>query len=148
MKSVNITNKVELTESFEESTLLFADIAGFTAYSSTVIPEKVVEMVKELFTECDKMCLKLGIYKLYTIGDCYVAMGFNDVNDQSSKVKMANNIVLMGFAMIEIIKSVREKIKFPGLSMRIGIHTVNFISIIFSIFYIIINKFFYKKKLF
>ena len=36
----------------------------------------------------------------------------------------AKNVVLMGETMIEIIKKVREKVEFPSLDMRIGIHTV------------------------
>jgi class 3 adenylate cyclase len=33
------TEKLELIDSFENVTLLFADIAGFTKYSSSVEPE-------------------------------------------------------------------------------------------------------------
>lgn len=33
---------------------------------------------------------------------------------------------MLGFAMITIIENVRSIINFDGLSMRIGIHTVNF----------------------
>lgn len=32
-------------------------------------------------------------------------------------------MVELGFEMIEIIKIVRTKINFPGLDMRIGVHT-------------------------
>jgi class 3 adenylate cyclase len=59
-------------------TLLFADIAGFTGYSSKVQPEQVVYMLRNLFTEFDKICLDHNLYKLYTIGDCYVVMGLVD----------------------------------------------------------------------
>lgn len=41
------------TETFidvlENATVLFADIAGFTKYSSSVEPETVVEMLRNLF---------------------------------------------------------------------------------------------------
>lgn len=49
-------------------TLLFADIAGFTKYSSSVEPGEVVKMLRYLFTEFDKMCIKHQVYKVYTIG--------------------------------------------------------------------------------
>ncbi len=32
-------NKLELSDEFEDVTILFADIAGFTKYSSSVEPE-------------------------------------------------------------------------------------------------------------
>lgn len=69
-----------LVEEFEEATLLFADIAGFTAYSSQNDPETVVNMLRNLFTEFDRYCLSKNIYKLYTIGDCYVILGIVDAS--------------------------------------------------------------------
>lgn len=62
--------------------MLYADISGFTEYSRICQqegkPEKVIEMLGKLFTKFDKECHSKGCYKVYTIGDCYVAMGFTD----------------------------------------------------------------------
>jgi len=65
-----------LTDIFKNVTLLFADIVNFTKYSSSVTPNDVLKMLRELFNEFDKMCLKHQVYKVYTIGDCYVVLGF------------------------------------------------------------------------
>ena len=59
-------------------TIIYADICGFTAYSANKQPSEVVPMLSKLFTDFDKKCAKLEIYKVYTIGDCYVALGFLD----------------------------------------------------------------------
>jgi hypothetical protein len=96
-------------------------------------------MVRNLFTEFDKMCIKFKIYKVYTIGDCYVALGFNNANKRKP-VQEAKNLVKMGLSMIDIIRNVRKIINFKGLDMRIGIHTVSFfpkniIKKILNIFY-------------
>ncbi|CAD8192211.1 unnamed protein product [Paramecium pentaurelia] len=111
-----------LVEQLEDATLLFADIAGFTEYSSKVEPEQVVNMLRNLFTEFDKQCLTQNTYKLYTIGDCYVALGIIDIR-QRNPAQEARNVVELGFGMIEIIRNVRQIIGFDGLDMRIGIHT-------------------------
>eukprot|EP01017_Pseudomicrothorax_dubius_P043381 TRINITY_DN7210_c0_g2_i3.p1 TRINITY_DN7210_c0_g2~~TRINITY_DN7210_c0_g2_i3.p1 ORF type:complete len:163 (-),score=19.79 TRINITY_DN7210_c0_g2_i3:66-554(-) len=79
-------------------------------------------MLSNLFVEFDKQCYNHGLYKLYTIGDCYVCMGFNDAR-QRNPGREAMNTVQFGFKLIEIIKKVRKIIKFEGLDMRIGIHT-------------------------
>lgn len=63
-------------ETYKNVTLLFADIVGFTEYSSTKKPHEVVTMLAELFMDFDKVCLRKKLYKMYTIGDCYVALGF------------------------------------------------------------------------
>ena len=54
---LNPSAKVELSEEFKEVTILFADIAGFTKYSSSVEPQEVVIMLTNLFTEFDKKCV-------------------------------------------------------------------------------------------
>ena len=125
MLSMGSINKVELTDYLERVTLLFADIAGFTAYSGSVAPLQVVKMLRSLFEEFDKLCLKFKVYKMYTIGDCYVVMGFNDKNKRKFLDEVKNTIN-MGFAMINIIANVRKEIKFEKLGMRIGVHTVEF----------------------
>lgn len=62
------------------------------------------------------------VYKLYTIGDCYVVVGVNNYHDRNP-VAEARNVIEMGFHMIDIIQEVRDSIGFDGLNMRIGIHT-------------------------
>lgn len=110
-------------ETVENVTLLFADIVGFTEYSSSKTPEEVVTMLSKLFTSFDKECSKLNLYKVYTIGDCYVVMSFLDKNDRLSPRQECLNVVELGFKMIEIIARVRKEIAFDKLHMRIGIHT-------------------------
>ena len=80
-------------------------------------------MLSQLFTNFDKACLKQNVFKLYTIGDCYVAMGCTDKNKRNIPMQ-AYNLVLLAFQMISIIQNVRTAIDFKQLDMRIGIHTV------------------------
>ena len=79
-------------------------------------------MLKNLFVEFDRKCYELNVYKLYTIGDCYVAFGMIDYNERNP-AEEAKNIVDLAFEMIRIIEVVRKQINFDGLDMRIGIHT-------------------------
>ncbi len=59
---------MDLFDFLPDVTILFADIAGFTSYSSSVSAATVVNMLRDLFTEFDKTCLIHRVYKLYTIG--------------------------------------------------------------------------------
>lgn len=108
---------------YRNVTVLYADIVGFTDYSSGKRPRQVVEMLSKLFTNFDKECDRLNLFKIYTIGDCYVVMGFVDLNLRKSPKEEANNVAQLAISMIKIIRVVRAKIKFLGLNMRIGIHT-------------------------
>ena len=49
LKNQNVENRLQLTDKFENATMLFADIKGFTAYSNRSTPAGVVKMLKELF---------------------------------------------------------------------------------------------------
>lgn len=80
-------------------------------------------MLRNLFTEFDKSCQVYEVFKLYTIGDCYVVLGMVDKNMRDPSEE-AQNVVYMAIAMIEIIRKVRSIINFEELDMRIGIHTV------------------------
>ena len=119
----NPEGSLDYMEKVENVTMLFADISGFTKYSSTVNAATVVNMLRELFIEFDQLCLQYNTYKLYTIGDCYVALGYMDANNRDP-VDEAKNIILMAFKMIESIAQVRKLISFKELDMRIGVHTV------------------------
>lgn len=111
------------TQLHENVTLLFADIEGYTAYSAGKKPRQVVELLSKLFTAFDKECNRLNLYKLYTIGDAYVVMGFLDKNSRKHPREEATDVIHQGIFMLETIRRVREKIKFDKLNMRIGIHT-------------------------
>lgn len=50
-------------------------------------------MLSQLFTAFDKECNKLNLYKLYTIGDCYVVMSFLDKNNRKKPSEEANDLV-------------------------------------------------------
>ncbi|CAD8100728.1 unnamed protein product [Paramecium sonneborni] len=113
---------VGICDKIDNLTILFADIAGFTEYSSKVKPEEVLVMLKNLFVEFDRKCCDLNVYKLYTIGDCYVAIGMIDYNNRNPHQE-AKNIIDLAFEMINIIAQVRKQINFDGLNMRIGVHT-------------------------
>jgi class 3 adenylate cyclase len=108
---------------YKDVTILFADIVGFTAYSAGKRPREVIEMLSKLFTAFDKECARQSLFKVYTIGDCYVVMSFIDSRNRRPPREEAHSMLLFGQKMINIIKTVRQKVNFDKLDMRIGIHT-------------------------
>lgn len=107
---------------YKDVTILYADIVGFTDFSNQNSPRQVVAMLSSLFTDFDKECNRLHLFKIYTIGDCYVLMSFLDNNDRRSPGEEANAVTQMAISMIKIINKVREELGI-GLNMRIRIHT-------------------------
>jgi class 3 adenylate cyclase len=63
-----------IADHFAEVTVLFADIVGFTLLSSQIPPGEVVEFLNQLFTRFDALAQRLGVEKIKTIGDAYMAV--------------------------------------------------------------------------
>lgn len=63
-----------LAELFPEATVMFADIAGFTAWSSIREPSQVFLLLETIFQAFDKIAQRRRVFKVETVGDCYVAV--------------------------------------------------------------------------
>lgn len=60
--------------SYPEVTILFSDLVGFTEMSSKTSPSDLVRLLNDLFTRFDKRAESLGVEKIKTIGDAYMAV--------------------------------------------------------------------------
>jgi adenylate cyclase len=63
-----------IAESYPETTVLFADVEGFTAWTQKTDPKRVIDLLDDLFTRLDEVAAAAGIEKLKTIGDSYMAV--------------------------------------------------------------------------
>ena len=63
-----------IAESYPETTVLFADIAGFTPWANRTAPDVVVGLLEDLFNRFDTVAADCGIEKLKTVGDEYMAV--------------------------------------------------------------------------
>ena len=117
----NLEEEVNVVDKLNQVTIMYADIAGFTAWSAIRDSKEVVGMLSELFTRFDKMCIEFNVYKVHTIGDCYVAMGYTDKKNRNP-AKEAVNVLNFARSLISVIEETNEKCECK-LGMRIGIHT-------------------------
>jgi Adenylate and Guanylate cyclase catalytic domain len=69
-----VSNQTQVAELFANCTVLFADISGFTAWSSTREPELVFVLLQTVFFGFDTIAKRRKVFKVETIGDCYVAV--------------------------------------------------------------------------
>jgi class 3 adenylate cyclase len=68
------TDPAPIADRFPEASILFADVAGFTAMSGAMDPEDLVTFLNQLFTEFDRIAERHGLEKIKTIGDAYMAV--------------------------------------------------------------------------
>lgn len=114
-----------IAELFPETTILFADLAGFTAWSSTREPTQVFLLLETLYQALDKMAKSRRVFKVETIGDCYVAV------TGLPKPQKNHAVIMARFARdcIQTMKRVGAELEVklgPGtseLAMRVGLHS-------------------------
>ena len=63
-----------IADLFLQTTVLIADISGFTAWSSEREPSQVFTLLETVYGTFDNIAHKRGVFKVETIGDCYVAV--------------------------------------------------------------------------
>jgi len=110
-----------VTDRLYNVTLLYADISGFTAWSSSQTPQEVITHLSQIYTAFDKICVRLKMYKVHTIGDCYVAM--SATNNSESRDPGEECQVMLNFAeeMLNVLNALHSTSE-AKLNMRIGLH--------------------------
>ncbi len=105
-----------IADRFDEATVLFADIVGFTSLSTRLDPEQLIFLLNEIFTAIDEVGAELGTEKIKTIGDAYMAVSGapNPVEDHSER------ILKLAIGIRNAIEIIAEK-KEMSLDVRIGI---------------------------
>ncbi|HYD74670.1 adenylate/guanylate cyclase domain-containing protein [Ramlibacter sp.] len=96
---------------FDNIGVLFADIAGFTAFSSRLPPDALVLVLDDIFTAFDALVQRHGVEKIKTIGDAYMVVSHAGV---SALCRLALDLraALEGY----------NHANGTSLAMRIGIH--------------------------
>ena len=59
---------------YDDATILFLDLVGFTKMSAGQDPGETVNMLNAIFCEFDQLAAEHGVEKIKTIGDCYMAV--------------------------------------------------------------------------
>jgi hypothetical protein len=70
----HLTESKPIADLFPNTTVMFADIAGFTAWSSSREPSQVFTLLETVYQAFDDVAKRRRVFKVETIGDCYVAV--------------------------------------------------------------------------
>ena len=65
-------------------------------------------MLSLLFTQFDELCQKHNVYKVHTIGDCYVVMSIVQKEDRNY-MKECLNVLKFAIDMISVIQNVNQE---------------------------------------
>eukprot|EP00981_Chlorochromonas_danica_P007265 scaffold1623_cov165-Ochromonas_danica.AAC.17 len=114
-----IAGKSVVPEKFEEVTIFFSDVVGFTNICAQVEPDKVVRMLNDLYTVMDYCTSLFPLYKVETIGDAYMLVGGLPTKDPDHASHIANFALLVQRA----VQAVKSPADGSPLQIRIGMHS-------------------------
>uniref|UniRef100_A0A671M789 Guanylate cyclase n=1 Tax=Sinocyclocheilus anshuiensis TaxID=1608454 RepID=A0A671M789_9TELE len=120
VRSLKETGKVE-PELFDEVTIYFSDIVGFTTLCHFSTPMEVVDMLNDIYKNFDSILDNHDVYKVETIGDAYmVVSGLPRRNGN----RHAKDICCMALDILSFMGTFQLQ-HLPGIPMwiRIGVHS-------------------------
>ena len=108
----------EIADNFADVTVLFGDIVGFTVLSSKKSPGEVLQMLNGLFRRFDEAATELGIEKIKTIGDCYMAV----CGLPNRRLDHSERMARMALRMVEATEKYGSTKGF-SLQIRVGLNS-------------------------
>ena len=106
-----------IADRFDDVTMLFADIVGFTALSASLTPSELLSVLNEVFTAFDVMVERAGLEKVKTIGDAYMVVG----GMQETSADHTARVAAMALDLAEAVSRIDTAVRL-GIRFRIGIH--------------------------
>jgi adenylate cyclase len=108
--------ETRIADAYPATTILFADIVGFTPWAQRTAPERVVAVLDGLFSAFDELAGRSGLEKIRTIGDGYMAVAGAPV----ARSDHAAAALTLARAMIASMADLRIQLD-ADLHIRIGI---------------------------
>jgi adenylate cyclase len=107
-----------IAERFDDVSVLFADIVGFTPLSAQLSPPDLLDLLNRVFSAFDELAGQHGLEKIKTIGDAYMVAG----GLPEARADHAHAVADMALAMIATVERMNRESPI-ALQMRIGIHS-------------------------
>jgi adenylate cyclase len=106
-----------IADRFDEVTILFADIVGFSSIAARLPPSDLIKRLDGLFSTFDDLAAKHSVEKIKTIGDAYMAA----CGVPEPAADNADRIVALGKSMLDSLKPLAWGS--DSFRIRIGVHT-------------------------
>lgn len=108
-----------MPEHFEDVTILFTDLVGFTSISSKTSADDLITELNEIFSAFDEITYRNGGERIKTIGDAYMAACGVPVSNN----KHAEIIIEIARGLIDFLNERNRKNLGLGFQLRAGIST-------------------------
>ncbi|HEY8671807.1 MAG TPA: response regulator, partial [Terriglobales bacterium] len=104
-----------IADHFEDATVIFADIVGFGKITAGMKAYEIVGCLNQLFSEFDRLADDLGVEKIKTIGDNYMAIAGVPMPRNGH----ARHAAKLALDMVAATNRLRSRLPVP-MSIRVG----------------------------
>jgi class 3 adenylate cyclase len=103
---------------YEEVSILFTDFVDFTNISASIPPARLVQELNDIFFEFDDIITEMGLEKIKTIGDSYMAVS-------GLPIERKDHAILCVRAAQAMLKCIEERNEHSAIKwhIRAGIHS-------------------------
>ena len=110
--------RIVIADKIEECSVLFADLVGFTKLAGDMEASELVQLLDGIFSSFDDICIRHGVEKIKTMGDCYMlAAGVPQADSDH-----ARKCVAAAIDMLQHVSSL-SLVNGQALKIRIGINS-------------------------
>ena len=110
---------------YEDVTVLFTDMKGFTVFSSKLDPGALQHFLNGMFSAFDEILARWGLHKIEVIGDAYFVVSGAPSMDSNKDRTPDENAGFAAEAALAMIKAVEEVCGDPAVRIRVGLHSGN-----------------------
>jgi adenylate cyclase len=111
-------NEPTIADGFQNASILFADLTGFTRLSLKLKPDDLVEMLDTIFSRFDDLVDQYGLEKIKTIGDEYMVASGIPIPREDHAQALANFALAMRDSLAEYTEA-----NGIDLQMRVGLNS-------------------------
>ncbi len=112
------SSESDIAGRFDDVTVVFSDLVGFTHVSARTPPKQLVAALNKIFSEFDTLTQELGVEKIKTIGDAYLAVS-GLPKEKPNHASLGADLAL---GMVQRFSEVTPDLG-VGLGIRVGIHS-------------------------
>lgn len=119
----NGSNSQLIAHVYEDVTVLFTDMKGFTAFSSKLDPSELASFLNGMFSAFDEILQRWGLHKVEVIGDAYfVVSGAPELEVNKGRTP-AENAAFAAEAALGMVLVLNRVCEDKSVRIRVGLHS-------------------------
>jgi len=107
-----------IADHHDEATVLFADVVGFGKITARMKAYEIIGCLNQLFSEFDRLSEAVGVEKIKTIGDNYMAVA----GIPTPRAQHARTATALALDMVAAAERLQSRLPLP-FPIRVGLHS-------------------------